>query len=178
MAIYTKRGDKGQTSLYDPQNTQHIRISKGSARIHAIGNLDELNAFLGIIAARADGDLRKKMENVQFSIFTINSILAGAKLRFPSSKTKALEKEIDELEGSLPVLKNFVLMGGGEVGSLVHYARTLVRRAERGLVTLNKLEEVKPSILTFINRLSDYMFMLARKVNHDQKTPEKIWKRR
>ncbi len=178
MAIYTKRGDKGETSLYDPANAQNIRVSKDSARINAIGNLDELNAFFGVISSKTEGDLSKKIEELQLNIFTINSILAGAKLPFPASKTTGLEKEIDKMEGSLPVLANFILMGGTEIGSLIHYARTLVRRGERALVTLNELEPVNPEIMKYINRLSDYMFMLARKVNQESETPEKVWRRK
>lgn len=176
MAVYTKRGDKGQTSLYDPLNAQNIRISKSSTRINAIGSIDELNSFLGIICTKSDKKLKVKIENIQGKLFRIGSILAGAKLRFSVSYVKPFEKEIDTLEGTLPVLKNFILPGGSEIGSLLHYARTLVRRAERALVSLNETEEVRPEILIFINRLSDYLFMLARKANFDSSLPEKIWK--
>lgn len=176
MAIYTKRGDKGETSLYDPAASQSIRISKASAKINAIGSIDELNSFLGFISTKAEKDILKKIRNVQVNLFTIGSILARAKLRFGLNKTTQLEEEIDEMEGSLPVLKNFILVGGSEVAAGIQFARSLTRRAERALATLNEIEKVKPEILTFINRLSDYLFMLSRKINYDKGISEANWK--
>ncbi len=175
MAIYTKRGDKGETSLFDPESRQNLRTSKDSLRISAIGEIDEANSFLGIISA-SDDKLKKEIQKIQRDLFTIGSILAGARLHFSSSKTKRLEKEIDRFEGTLPILKNFILLGGSETGAKLHFARTLIRRAERSLVSLNNIEKISPQILTFINRLSDYLFMLARKVNFDAGKKEEIWK--
>jgi cob(I)alamin adenosyltransferase len=170
VAIYTKRGDKGETSLYDPESRQNIRVSKDSLKVGAIGAIDELNSYLGTI----DYDLRE----IQRNLFTIGSILAGAKLRFNRTKTKKLEKAIDKLEGELPVLKNFIIYGGTEIAARLYYARAICRRAERELVSLSKLSAVPSTLPSYMNRLSDYLFMLARKVNFDAKVKEEIWKRK
>src|SRR3989344_7153455 len=129
MVIYTKRGDKGETSLYDASSAQRKRVSKNSIRIWAIGSVDELNSYLGVVVSHSsDSKLNKILKGVQRDLLNIGSILAGSNLAFFDSKTKKLEKIIDELEGSLPLLKNFVLPGGTEVAAHVHYARCLARR--------------------------------------------------
>jgi len=178
VAIYTKRGDRGETSLYDKESRQNIRVSKDSLRIRAIGAIDETNSFLGVcVSVSDDKKLNNLLTKTQENLFRIGAILAGAKLKFSKSKTKKLEKEIDKLEGTLPVLKNFILPGGTPLSANLHVVRVLVRRAERELVALNEVEGVNPEILTFLNRLSDYLFMLARKVNHEAGVKEGIWKR-
>ncbi len=176
MAIYTKRGDRGETSLYDKNSRQNIRVSKNSLRIEAIGAIDEANSFLGIISSR-DANLGKEIKEVQRNLFTIGGVLAGANLRFSKTKTKKLEKKIDKLEGELPVLKNFILPGGSEISSHLLYARTIVRRAEREVVALDKKEKVSPQILSYLNRLSDYVFMLGRLVNALSGIKEETWRR-
>lgn len=168
MAIYTKRGDKGKTSL--------LGISKASSRISAIGTVDEVNSFLGIIASNADPELRKILREIQKELFLIGSSLAGAKLRFYSTRIKRLEKQIDEMDKILPPLKNFIFPGGTEIGAQLHFSRSLVRRAERAVVRLLKKERVKPQIIRYLNRLSDFLFMLARKANSDAGIKEEIWK--
>ena len=187
MVIYTKRGDKGKTSLYDKDSAQRDRarlaedgesrrVSKDSLRIRAIGALDELNSYLGVVIASSQNpNLIGKLKDVQRNLFTIGSILAGSKLRFFKTKTRELEKEIDELEGELPVLKNFILPGGAIPAAHLQYARTLCRRAERAVVSLSKKDPVKPQILTYLNRLSDYLFMKARSVNHKLDIFEETW---
>jgi len=159
MAIYTKTGDKGKTGTYSGK-----RISKSSKLIGAIGAIDELNSFLGIIGELTD---------IQRNLFTINAILTGAKLDFPKDATQKLEREIDKWEGTMPVLKNFIIYGGSKKASEIFYARALTRRAERAFVDL---PGSYPEILAYINRLSDYLFMLARYTNHVQGKKEKIWK--
>lgn len=177
MAIYTKRGDRGETSLYD-ESSQRIRVSKDSLRIEAIGAIDELNSYLGVISSSSeDPELDKILKNTQRDLLTIGSILSGSKLRFFNSETKKIEKIIDKIEGSLPVLKNFVLPGGSQVSGQLQYARALTRKAERRLVQLNQIEEVRPQILAYLNRLSDLLFMLARKQNHALNVSDEIWKR-
>lgn len=169
MAIYTKTGDRGKTSTFGGK-----RVSKSSKLISAIGAIDELNAFLGIVglpAGRQGG-----LTEIQANLFTINSILSGAKVELPKDATRELEKQIDRWEGTLPVQKNFIFYGGSRKASLLFYARALCRRAERELVALSKLFAINYSLLTYINRLSDYLFMLARYTNFKPKTPEKIWK--
>jgi cob(I)alamin adenosyltransferase len=176
MTIYTKRGDKGKTGLYDEASTQRERVSKDTLRIRAIGAVDELNSFLGLaISFSEDQKLNTQLKEIQRDLFTIGSILAGSKLRFFKTKTKRLEKVIDKLEGDLPVLRNFVLPGGSQVASHLQFARALARRAEREVVSLSVLEPVKPRILMYLNRLSDYLFMLARDVNKKTGVKEEVW---
>ena len=158
MAIYTKTGDKGKTGTYLGK-----RISKSSKLIHSIGAIDELNSYLGIIGG---------LTEIQRNLFTINAILTGAKLKLPEDATRKLEREIDKWEGTLPVLKNFIIYSGTKKSREIFYARALCRRAERFLVDLKP----KPEILSYLNRLSDYLFMLARAVNFNKKVKEVYWK--
>lgn len=176
MAIYTKRGDRGKTALYDKESTQRDMVPKNSAIVRTIGSLDELNSYIGVvISSSEDSALNEKLKQVQANLFTIGSIIAGSKLRFFATKTTRLEKEIDELEGTLPVLKNFILPGGSKAAAHLQYARTLSRRAERAAVTLNELNLLKPQILTYLNRLSDYLFMQARNANFNNNISEEVW---
>lgn len=173
MAIYTKKGDKGETGIFGSDK----KISKSTLRISAIGAVDETNSALGAsLAFSKDFSLKKTIVGIQKDLFTLGSILAGSKLRFRSAKTKKLERIIDRLEGSLPVLKNFILPGGTKTASLLHLARSIARRAEREVVALSEVEEVNSQILIYLNRLSDLIFMLARQANAQKKAPEIIWK--
>jgi len=158
MAIYTKTGDRGKTSTFSGR-----RVLKSSKLIKTIGAIDELNSFLGIIGGLTD---------IQRNLFTINAILTGAKLNFPLDAAQKLEREIDKWEGTLPVQRNFLVYGGTKKATQIFFARALARRAERELVSL------KPgsTILIYINRLSDYLFMFARFINFKAKVKEKIWK--
>lgn len=178
VAIYTKKGDRGETALYDPLAASTRRIPKDSLRINAIGAIDELNSFLGIILSGSkDKYLNKLLKEVQNNLFNIGGVLAGAKLPFLISKTKKLEKVIDKIEGTLPVLKGFILPGGGETPARLFFARALVRRAERAIVSLSREESVKPEILIYLNRLSDFLFMVARNQNAKEKIAEESWKK-
>lgn len=170
MAIYTKKGDVGQTRVFSSRDL----IPKNSTRIAAIGAIDEFNSFLGIIIS--EDFLSKDLVQIQKNLFVIGAILAGAPLRFSKSKTSKLERQIDRIEGSLPVLKNFILPGGAPSASKLFFARGLARRAERAVVALNAKEKLKPEILVYINRLSDYLFMLAREVNFKMGNKEQVWK--
>ena len=167
MAVYTRTGDKGTTRVFDPKTKDLIKVSKTSKKIKTIGAIDELNSFLGI-----NGNL----VDIQRDLFTINSIIAGTRLSFTKSKTRKLERQIDKWEGSLPVLKNFIIYSGVPEATHVFYARALCRKAERALVSYSKVEKVKPEILTYINRLSDFLFMYARKINFDNGKKEEVWK--
>ncbi|MBX4205943.1 cob(I)yrinic acid a,c-diamide adenosyltransferase [Candidatus Microgenomates bacterium] len=176
MSIYTKTGDKGETGLVSLDSKNPVRISKSSLRIEVIGTIDELNSFLGIAKSLSiEKPPQKIISEIQSNLFEIGSILAGAKLRFLPTKTKKLEKTIDEWEGQLPVLKNFILPGGSLDASLIFYGRTIAIRVERRLVSLSKKEEVNLEILKYINRLSDFLFTLGRFVNYSQNTPDDIW---
>jgi cob(I)alamin adenosyltransferase len=178
MSVYTKKGDKGETALYDPTNNQRKRVSKDSLRIEAIGTVDELNSYLGVVITNSENlEISELLKDVQSNLFTIGSITAGSKLRFSLTKTTKLEKVIDELEGTLPVLSNFILPGGSILAAHIHFARSLSRRAERRMVALNKIEKVRPQILVYMNRLSDFLFMLARKANYELKVADEIWKK-
>jgi len=179
MAIYTKRGDKGETGLYQEDASKDERVSKDSLKIEALGTIDELNSFLGIAISYSEGEtIRNYLVDVQGNLLTIGSIIAGSKLRFSKINTKRLERAIDVMEGTLPVLKNFVFPGGARLAAHIHYARSLSRRAERKVVALSKVGRISPNILTYLNRLSDYLFMLARKANKDAGVRDKVWKRK
>lgn len=162
MVIYSKKGDKG--------------LGKDSLKIQAAGAIDEVNSFLGVASFGINLKEKKILEEIQKDLFTVGAILAGANLRFYANKTKKLEKQIDKLEKELPSLKNFILPGGSLEGARLHFARTLVRRAERAIVVFSREEKVKPQILVYLNRLSDFLFVLARKVNYDKGIREEIWK--
>lgn len=172
MAIYTRVGDKGKTSLFEGK-----RVSKSDPRIEAIGVLDELNSALGLVKNRLNIKNQQLIEKIQTDLFILGSILAGADFKFPSQKTKYLENKIDNLEKFLPPLRNFVIPGGGETASLLHLSRSIARRAERQAVKLFNEEKVKPSILKYLNRLSDTLFVLAREANYKEKIKERVWKR-
>ena len=118
---------------------------------------------------------QKIIDNIQRNLLTIGSITAGSELRFSFIQTKKLEKVIDDLEGKLPVLKNFVVPGGSFTAGLLQYSRSLARRAERRVVSLNRVERVKPQILTYLNRLSDALFMLAREANYKSGIRDEVW---
>ncbi len=174
MAIYSKRGDKGRTDLF---NKSQGRVSKDSLVVKAIGAVDELNSFLGIVCSRCENSvLKSNLIEIQKDLLTIGSILAGSNLRFFKTKTKKLEKEIDKLEKQLPRLSNFIIPGGSRLASLLHYARSVARRAEREIIALAEIEDVKAEILIFLNRLSDYLFMLARDANFKVGIKEEIWR--
>ncbi|MEK7497625.1 MAG: cob(I)yrinic acid a,c-diamide adenosyltransferase [Patescibacteria group bacterium] len=167
MAIYTRTGDKGQTKVFDPRTKDLIKVSKTSRKIKTIGAIDELNSFLGICG---------NLTEIQRDLFIINAIIAGTKLGFPKSKTKKLERQIDKWEGELPVLKNFIIYSGTPEATHIFYARALCRKAERALVSYSKMKKVKPEILTYLNRLSDFLFMKARKINFNVGRKEEAWK--
>ena len=176
MVIYTKKGDKGETNLFS-KNKNTVKVSKSSLKISTIGAIDEANSFFGIVVSFSkDKKLNYILKDIQKDLFRINSILAGANLRFSITRIRSMEKKIDELEGKLPVLKNFLLPGGSKITSLLHYSRTLVRKVERNLVRLNEKDEIKPQILMYINRLSDCVFILARQQNSKQGFSDEIWK--
>lgn len=162
MTVYTKTGDKGKTGTFGGK-----RVSKSSKLIQSIGAIDELNSYLGIIG---------KLTEIQRNLFTINSILSGAKLEFPIDATKKLEREIDEMEGKMPVLANFIIYSGTPRATKIYYARALARRAERSLVSASDDKHPNLDKLAYLNRLSDYLFTLARYTNFKKKVKEEVWK--
>jgi cob(I)alamin adenosyltransferase len=175
MTIYTKKGDKGETTLINSKTSQKVSVAKDSLKISAIGAMDEVNSYLGTISFNKEAGLEKVIEKLQRELFIIGSILAGANLRFYSTKTKYLEKQMDKMQRKLPVIKHFILPGGTQIGAQLYFARALVRKAERAVVALSKKEEIKPQILIYLNRLSDFLFVLARTTNKNREVKEKYW---
>lgn len=179
MAIYTKTGDKGDTSLLGG-----TRVPKSNERIAAYGTIDELNSSLGV--ARAFFTYRQKLkidrecEAIQHDLFAIGTSLASPKL-IPvdglNKRTKHFEKLIDKMTQELPELHNFILPGGGQVSALFHVSRTITRRAERQVVALAKHETVEEQIIPYLNRLSDLFFTLARYANYLEKKKDVVWKK-
>ncbi|NND34428.1 MAG: cob(I)yrinic acid a,c-diamide adenosyltransferase [Saprospiraceae bacterium] len=171
MKIYTKVGDKGQTSLYGGQ-----LVAKDNVRIEAYGTIDELNANIGLLIDVLSLDTgRQTLRMVQAELFAIGANLAtqpGLKAPLPllpQETWEALENEIDQIQDKLPPLANFILPGGHREVSTCHVCRTVCRRAERRVVSLGEIETIDPGVLVFLNRLSDYLFVLSRLVakNHD-----------
>lgn len=177
MKIYTKTGDKGSTAMFAGK-----RIDKDSLRISSYGEVDELNSIIGeIINVSSKKDLTRKLLRIQNELFVLQSNLAtlfDVKIKIPKITPAycfRLEKEIDIWQKSLPELRNFILPGGGEVGAKLHIARTVARRAERTIVSLSKKEKVNAYALAYINRISDWFFVLARFVNLQEKKAEVRW---
>ena len=177
--IYTGTGDKGETSLVGGQ-----RVSKAHRRIESYGTIDELNSFIGLLMTALDDtqDL-DFLTFVQHKLFTVGSYLATdpqtTELRVQSQVTPEsitrIEREIDRIDEELPRMKRFVLPGGCRSASLAHVCRTVCRRAERRIYSLAEESEVEENVVVFINRLSDYLFVLARKecLRHNGK--EILW---
>ncbi len=179
MKLYTKTGDKGQTSLLGGK-----KVPKSNLRIDAYGNVDELNSFLGLLKDHKDVEARigNQFYWIQENLFSIGSLLAteqgftGFDLpQVTEVEIKQLEVWIDKYSAELPELKNFILPGGHEVISLCHVCRTVCRRAERSIVALSEEEEVDDMLIKFMNRLSDYFFVMARKMAHLLNVPETPW---
>ncbi|MEJ5995338.1 cob(I)yrinic acid a,c-diamide adenosyltransferase [Pedobacter sp. Du54] len=178
MKIYTKTGDKGQTSLIGG-----TRVPKYHLRIEAYGTVDELNSYIGLILCQPiDAHHQEVLKEIQDRLFTIGSSLASdperSKMKIPDlldSDVKLLEQEMDKMNEDLPELKHFVLPGGNTIVSYCHLARCVCRRAERLTVHLAEESFVDSNITIYLNRLSDYLFVLGRKLNADGGTAENIW---
>jgi cob(I)alamin adenosyltransferase len=179
LKIYTKTGDRGDTRLFDG-----ARVRKHDVRVEAYGDVDELNAFIGAAASfLKDGGLTSMLAEVQKDLFSVGAQLADpgvknqtrAKFQIPPERITALENAIDSFETELPPLRQFILAGGGNGGALLHVARTVCRRAERRVVSLSEKVEVNSSVIEYLNRLSDFLFVLARVVNHREGKQEILW---
>ena len=178
MKIYTKTGDIGETSLFGGR-----RVSKSDLRIETYGTTDELNSWIGLIRDVNTNEVeRELLKEIQDRIFTLGAELAAdpdnQKLKTPDlyeADIEALEKGIDAMDAVLEPLKNFILPGGHVHVSYCHIARTVCRRAERLTVHLHKESEVHPLIIKYLNRLSDYLFTLARKMSKDLNAEEVNW---
>ncbi|NNF01305.1 MAG: cob(I)yrinic acid a,c-diamide adenosyltransferase [Bacteroidia bacterium] len=179
MKIYTKKGDKGETSLIGG-----TRVPKHHIRIEAYGTVDELNSFIGLIRDQNVPNMPSDLiADIQDRLFTIGSQLASdpnkSKMKLPdigNDDILALEKGIDEMNELLPELKAFILPGGHSSVSYCHIARCVCRRAERICTQLNESEPIDETIIIYLNRLSDYLFVLARFVGNSLKVKEISWK--
>lgn len=181
MKIYTKTGDTGTTSLVGGKRT-----SKDDARLNAYGTIDELNSFLGLLRAKTtEPDKKELILDIQNTLFSLGAILAAdsddTKRRFsleiPPEKVDKLEKNIDLIQESLPPIANFVIYGSDELSAICHICRAVARRAEREIITVYKQVTPDTNLLRYINRLSDFLFVLARhytKINADS---DFLWKK-
>jgi cob(I)alamin adenosyltransferase len=174
--IYTKTGDDGTTGRIGGD-----RVPKDSPYIDAVGSLDELNALIGIVCSlESPDDVKAMLQSVQDDLFLVGAELATPQGVDPKTKSRGvgdadirrLEKEIDAIENKLEPLKQFILPGGSLAGAHLHLARAVARRAERNIVALSRMEEISPRILQYVNRLSDFCFVLARYVNKMHAIPE------
>ncbi len=179
MKIYTKTGDNGTTGLLGG-----TRVPKDHLRVAAYGDVDELNALVGVAKAQASGSLARLLGHIQRDLFALGAQLADptakvvsrkAKATIGAAQTRRLERAIDKAEADLPALTSFILPGGTSLGAHLHLARTVCRRAERAIVTLNRDTPLDPRLLVYANRLSDLLFVLARAANHAAGLREDRW---
>lgn len=178
MKIYTKKGDEGKTGLIGG-----TRVSKHALRIDSYGTVDELNSFIGVVRDYTISEVYKKqLIEIQDRLFTIGSSLASdpdkSKMKIPdllALDVESLEKWMDEMDSELPEMRFFVLPGGNHAVSFCHVARCVCRRAERLVVELAENDFVAPLVLVYMNRLSDYLFVLSRKIALDLKAEEQPW---
>ena len=183
MKIYTKTGDEGETSLFGG-----MRVPKDAARVRAYGDVDELNAAIGVAMALEPHEFESALlQTIQRDLFTVGAELATpdpAKMHkalnrsgaaIGGSDVAALEDVIDKHEAKLKPLKNFILPGGTPKAAAFHLARTVCRRAERSVVTLSRDEQINRGIIQYLNRLSDLLFVLARAVNQQTGQPDIAW---
>jgi cob(I)alamin adenosyltransferase len=179
VKIYTKTGDGGETGLVDGS-----RVPKDHARVCAFGDVDELNAAIGLARVPAAPELQALLDGVQRDLFAIGAQVADPRAQVAARKEKAalgpariveLEKAIDAREARMPPLTAFILPGGTALAASLHVARTVCRRAERSILSLGRTDPVDPLILVYLNRLSDLLFVLARHANHEAGQPEAKW---
>ncbi len=179
MKIYTGFGDEGKTALLGGKV-----VPKNDVRVHLYGTLDELNSVLGLLRGKVDeADSDAMLLQIQHQLFVFSSEIAAGneqaknKLtqRIEEEHIKALETSIDKISEKIPPLKNFILPGGTEAAAFSHLARTICRRAERILVELHQFQSMRPALLVYLNRLSDYFFILARYFNFLAGQPDVSW---
>lgn len=175
--IYTRGGDKGQTSLGDGE-----RVSKTNPRVEAYGDVDEVNAVIGLVRLHTSGEHDAMLSRIQNDLFDLGADLCTPEkenpkyppLRIVQEQVDRLEREIDRLNGEMSPLTSFILPGGSAASSYLHLARTVCRRAERRMVALADSEPVNPVAIAYINRLSDFLFVLGRFLN-DKGKKDVLW---
>jgi cob(I)alamin adenosyltransferase len=181
MAIYTRTGDKGKTSLMGGK-----RVLKSDPRVEAYGTVDELNSAIGVAIAEVPTSKSKitnvseELKAIQNDLLDIGSALAtpeGVPVEHLENRPQDFEKLIDAMTNELPPLSHFILPGGSVAGSHLHLARTICRRAERRIVSLMQVTEIEQPLVIYLNRLSDLLFTMARFVNHIENQKETIWKK-
>jgi cob(I)alamin adenosyltransferase len=180
LKIYTRGGDGGETSFFGGE-----RVRKSHSRVAAYGDVDELNAALGLAQSSLGPHqrIRERIEEIQRALFGIGGEIATPNARarerlrglVDDTLVAALEQSIDSMEEDLAPLRTFILPGGGPAGAALHVARTVCRRAERSVVALAAGSEVRPEVLRYLNRLSDWLFVAARWVNHEEGRSELPW---
>lgn len=177
--VYTRGGDMGKTSLVGGQ-----RVSKASERLEAYGTVDELSSHLGLLASMLpDGDDKTLIIRIQNCLFNVCTNLATDQEQtalsplayLPEGEIELVEQKIDEIMKLLPEKQGFVLPGGTKEAAQAHVCRTVCRRAERRIVALSEVTKISPEILQYVNRLSDYLFVLAKKINFNANQSEIVW---
>lgn len=179
MKIYTRTGDDGTTGLIGGS-----RVKKYTLRLEAYGTIDELNSYIGVVRTmQTDGHIDNILERIQHKLFVIGGNLASddslpiIKQQLPCKveDIELLEKEMDDMTAVLPQLSNFILPGGCQASAFCHVARTVCRRAERLIVELSEKSDVDTNLIKYVNRLSDYLFVLSRKIAMDLNAAEILW---
>ena len=182
MKIYTRTGDDGSTGLFGGQ-----RVGKDDLRVEAYGTIDELNSWIGVVRSLpAPAELDPWLERIQHELFVVGAEVAcvpGAEDKLglalvSGQEVSQLERWIDEAEAGLPPLKAFILPGGTRVSASLHVARTVARRAERGVLRAAHHTPIRREIVVYLNRLSDLLFTIARRANHLESVPDVLWKSR
>lgn len=177
--VYTRTGDKGQTSIVGG-----IRVSKANERLEAYGTVDELSSHLGLLAAMlSEGEYHDMIIRVQNNLFNVCTNLATDQSQTPlydsaklaDGEMELLEKEVDRMMKLLPERQGFILPGGTPVAAQAHVCRTVCRRAERRIVALSEVAQISPETLQYVNRLSDYLFVLAKIINFNAGVSEIVW---
>ena len=179
--VYTKTGDKGETSIIGG-----IRVKKSCERLEAYGTVDELSSHLGLLASMLpDGEDKDLIIRIQNNLFSVCSNLATDQsqtplydsARLPDGEIQVLEHKVDEIMNLLPERQGFILPGGTQAAAQAHVCRTVSRRAERRIVALSEVAQISPETLQYVNRLSDYLFVLAKKINFNTGVSEIIWQK-
>lgn len=179
--VYTKTGDQGETSIIGG-----IRVKKSCERLEAYGTVDELSSHLGLLASMLpDGEDKDLIIRIQNNLFSVCSNLATDQsqtplydsARLPDGEIQVLEHKVDEIMNLLPERQGFILPGGTQAAAQAHVCRTVCRRAERRIVALSEVAQISPETQQYVNRLSDYLFVLAKKINFNTGVSEIIWQK-